>query len=139
MVLVIWALKSPIIRRLLFANNYSFINCSLFVIRRINAKPNSYIVLCRYIRLICLNFSRLDLLTEVESHPDQFFRGKARAMYNSNLKRVADFLGLNILIKFHEIIRQSKIFLGFFSSSRFFTWKCRVFEQSYNCNQYSHE
>ena len=50
----------------------------------------------------------------MESHPDQFFRGKARAMYNSNLKRVADFLGLNILIKFHEIIRQSKIFLGFF-------------------------
>ena len=48
----------------------------------------------------CMYFFRLDLLTEVESHPDQFFRGKARDMYNSNLKRVADFLGLNILMEF---------------------------------------
>ena len=36
---------------------------------------------------------RLELLTECESHPDQWFRGKVRDKYNSNLKAVAEFVG----------------------------------------------
>ena len=40
----------------------------------------------------------MQLLTECESHPDQWFQDKARDMYNSNLKRVAKFLGLDFLI-----------------------------------------
>ena len=41
---ILCLMKRRIIRPLLFANNYSFINCSLFVIRRINRKPNSKII-----------------------------------------------------------------------------------------------